>query len=325
MVIAIVALLLAILLPALGAVRQQAREVAESASTRQFEDGYSAYHVDYKELVVPAGPAWTWVHPGNNNPAYVLRPVDPFPARPLLMEGSVSKTWVWHFCTVSGFKWNTLIYDKNTQADFRNRPTQGTEGADGWAQYGADSAQAAIGFHPFIGMNGVYVGGSYSHGAFSGDVTNRDSQGRGITGMTNPGLGDFYIKRSANVRNPSELLLFVSSRGGDVREGGWWGYGMTPPGSGKIQPGYWLVTPPKAYPMGRGMNAPTSGPAWDASNRFDARRNSPTWGNIDFRYGGRAVTGRFDGSVKSQSIEQLRDMRKWSNYADNADWNFRGR
>ena len=30
----------------------------------------------------------------------------------------------------------------------------------------------------------------------------------------------------------------------------------------------------------------------------------------------------FDGHVAMQSLEQLRDMRKWSNYAKTADWNF---
>ncbi len=29
-----------------------------------------------------------------------------------------------------------------------------------------------------------------------------------------------------------------------------------------------------------------------------------------------------DGHVENQSIEDLRDMMKWSNFADKRDWNF---
>jgi hypothetical protein len=34
------------------------------------------------------------------------------------------------------------------------------------------------------------------------------------------------------------------------------------------------------------------------------------------------VTAVFDGHAESQSIEQLRDMRKWSNKANKPDWDF---
>ena len=40
------------------------------------------------------------------------------------------------------------------------------------------------------------------------------------------------------------------------------------------------------------------------------------------RYFGRVATAMFDGHVEGQTLEQLRDMRKWSNYANRPDWNF---
>jgi len=30
----------------------------------------------------------------------------------------------------------------------------------------------------------------------------------------------------------------------------------------------------------------------------------------------------FDGHVESLRLEDLRDMRRWSNFADRPDWNF---
>ena len=55
----------------------------------------------------------------------------------------------------------------------------------------------------------------------------------------------------------------------------------------------------------------------------DAGLPPSAWGMVDPRHLGKATTGMFDGHVESQTLEQLRDMRKWSNYATTPDWNFR--
>jgi hypothetical protein len=47
-----------------------------------------------------------------------------------------------------------------------------------------------------------------------------------------------------------------------------------------------------------------------------------TWGMVHPRYFNRATKAMFDGHVEGQTIEQMRDMRKWSNYANRPDWNF---
>lgn len=48
-------------------------------------------------------------------------------------------------------------------------------------------------------------------------------------------------------------------------------------------------------------------------------------GLVDYKYGDKAVVGYFDGHVKMNNMEELKDMRKWSNLAaqqDNPNWSF---
>jgi prepilin-type N-terminal cleavage/methylation domain-containing protein/prepilin-type processing-associated H-X9-DG protein len=326
-VIAIIALLVAILLPALGKAREAARNAVEQAAAQQLALSMQAYAQEGKEKFLPAGPAWGWVHPSplSVTAGVVLRPVDPFPSGTYFMEGSVSKTWVHTLRTWSNMPLNGLMIDSNTFQNFYDRPKAPSTVDNGWAQYGDNSAQAAFGYHPSFGMNGVYVGGSYQHAAHSinGGINAGAPYGL-INRRSGQGAGEFYVKKIGDVRNTSRLLLIAGSRGGDVANSGFWGYGATPPNSGIIRPGYWLVLPPRAYPTGMGgMSA--GGPAWSASNNFSNNKAPGDWGNLHARYGGKVNTAMCDGHVESQSIDDLRDMTKWSNYATSKDWNWVGR
>jgi hypothetical protein len=219
--------------------------------------------------------------------------------------------------------------DKPTFTNFRKRDNVGT---------GADSAASMFGWHPTLGMNGVYVGGAYQFGAFRGQGPGDGSAGTEFGNPTpagNPRVsgGQFYVQRFADVKNPAKLIYFASSRGGDVGESGWFSWGAGKPDSGTIRPGYFLVLPPAPHPVGRQhlpyrmpwtlSGAEWGGPSgWNASNKFDARRVPSTWGMLDMRYGERGVTARIDGSVAMEGLETLRDMTKWSNVADRPDWTF---
>ena len=88
-----------------------------------------------------------------------------------------------------------------------------------------------------------------------------------------------------------------------------------------------MVTPPAPHPYGR--NATRASPytldwGWtpNAGNNFDRRRVPSTWGYLDARNLGRVVTAQADASVRTQSLEDLRDMRKWANIAGTANWTF---
>ncbi|MCA3006221.1 MAG: type II secretion system protein [bacterium] len=317
-VIAIISLLVSILLPALGQARAAAKTTKEVASAKQLLVAYTAYATDGKDRVVPAGPHWDWVHPDfGARPQNVLRPVDPFPTAQPLLEGNVSKTWVWHLRTWTDYTPAEMQIDPRTWDLFRSRivPPSQVDIQRGWVEYERNSVQAALAWNPTFGMNGVFVGGAMSHGAFGGAPN-----GLGA----NRTLGRFYVQQLSQIRNTSRLMVFSSGRGADIisqEASGWWSYGVNAPNAGTIRPGYWLVTPPRAHPQGRGATSAT-GPAWNTSNVFNPRSVPSSWGNVDFRHQGKTVSAMADGSANVFGIEDLRDMTRWSNWADSRDWNF---
>lgn len=315
-VIAIIALLISILLPGLGYARVTSRMLREQADIRQQMLAYTAYTNNFKDKTLPAAPHWTWAH--DTTGSYGMTPGDPTVSGHF-MEGSICKIWTWHFISLTDFPLHQMQVDKRTYEEFWNRPkTHGLIGGR-FTTYGSDTFHVGLAFHPSFGMNGVYVGGAYTHGAFRNN--GRPGPNPSIAG------GDFYVTDVSRVRHPSTLMVFSSSRGGDVREGSWWNYGSSDPNSGMIRPGHWMVTPPRPHPRNRGgSTSPYQlGGGWSASNFYNPREVPGTWGMVDARWFRKAVTVMFDGHAEMQTIEQLRNMQKWSNYANTPDWNFQPR
>jgi prepilin-type N-terminal cleavage/methylation domain-containing protein len=308
-VIAIIALLIGILLPGLGHARKIAKQTKEQALLRQALVGYTAYMFDFKDQTLPAAPHWNWVHQTSRNSMY---PADPYETGGLLWH-SIGKVWTWHFVSATHYAHEGLQIDKSTWQEFRERSMTATNVSWPYRDYGSNTYAAAIAYHPSFGYNGVYVGGAYTHGAFR---SGRPGGNPPISG------GDFYVTNASKVQHTDRLMVFMSSRGGDVSTGGFWNFGASDPNGGVIRPGYWLVTPPKPHPRERGAGAYTLGGGWATSNTYNAAQAPSTWGMVEPRHFNKAATGMFDGHVAMQSLEQLRDMRKWSNYAKTADWNF---
>jgi hypothetical protein len=246
------------------------------------------------------------------------------------MEGSITKTWPWHFMGVMNYKPEGIQIDKPTFSDFLKRQQAPTTTSYPYTKYASNSFQAAIGWHPTLGYNAVYVGGSYQHGGFCGQPPGNDWGGSDASpAMANPQVsgGQFYVDLGYKVQQPSTLIIFASARGGDViQSSSFWGWGGANPDGNPVVPGYWLVRPPRAHPTGQGSfrKTLTLGGGWaTTSNKWDPKAVPSTWGNLRANCNERVVTARFDGSVGMEKLEGLRDMRKWSNYADKADWDFK--
>ncbi len=305
-VIAIIALLVAILLPALAKAKITAQQTKELAENKDYGVAVYVYTMEYKDRFVPAGPAWSWVHPGNTPPSKTLRPVDPFPTTSTgsaanYLEGSVAKTWVWHLTTSTGFRPERIQFDRETFRNFMARSQAGYPGtAPGWVQHSDTTAQAAFGSHPSFGMNGTYIGGHYRFGNFSGSF-GQEMNARPI-----------YIKELAQVIQPSRLIYSASARSGDVSNTGFLSYYAAAPNGGVIRPGAHLVVPPLGHAWGN----------WSANNFFNPASAPTTWGCVDFRHRTTrehmAIFGYTDGHSDISDIKGVRDMRNWNNYAKNA-------
>lgn len=320
-VIAIIALLVAIVLPALGSARKTAKMTKEQAALHNLLVSYGNYTSDAKDALIPASPHWDWCHVLPNGYPYNGRKIIPADPRngSWMQEGSSCKTWVFHMISVGVLPVEAAQLDPATMADFNTRDASPMPSGNapntsdftgrptGW--------HAAIAFHPTFGMNGTYVGGSYAHGAF-----------RGGNPEANPAIagGKFYVTRLTDTKRPAKLIAFTTSRGGDVADGSWWSYGANDPDSGRMRPGYWQVTAPRPSPRNRGTatTAYSLGGGWAASDKFNPLSPPSWWGMMDARHFGKVLTGMMDGHVEVESITDIRDMQRWSNHADIKDWNF---
>lgn len=323
-VIAIIALLIGLLLPGLAKARETAKALKEQSLAHQMVIAMGGYYTDSRDKVMPAGCHWAWNHAPANE--YSIFPGDPFD-RTRLLEGSCTKAWGYYFLSWTQWPIQHFMIDKATADNFWTRPNTATPNQVPFYQYADNTCANAFAWHPSLGMNGVYVGGSYSWGAFRGQGPNRPGT-NDVYGSPTPGGnprqsgGNFYVQKAGDVRYPDRLIFFGSARGGDVSGTTYWGWQATVPNSGTVRPGYNMIFPPRRHPTGRAgfMAAYNLTGGWNASNNYDPRQIPGTWGCNDFRYNKKSVTARFDGSVAMEGVEGLRDMRKWANMATTEAW-----
>lgn len=316
-VIAIIALLVAILLPALKNARATAKMAVEQKAVSQGLVAWTNYATDQKDRVVVASNHWDWAHTASD-----VQIVPPDPThKGKYIHGSAAKVgWPLRLFAHANLNWRGLVTDVRMQDIFWNRDRVGSVG-DPWVTYGANSFPVSVLFHPSFGYNGVFVGGSYAHGAF---------RNNGRPGLNNKASGGgFWVERLSTVIHPKMLMVFATARGGDVASSSaWWSWGAQQPdpaAGAEVFDGYWIVTAPRPSPSGRsaGPAAPTLANQWTTTSNFYRDDRAPsTWGNLSGRHFKKIITGHVDGHTELQSLEDLRDMRQWSNYANRPDWNF---
>src|SRR4051812_314167 len=94
LVIAIIALLIGIIIPALGYAKKTAKMILEQAALNQQELANASYHYDYKDKALPSAPHWNWAH--NTGDRHGMEPMDPLD-RTQHIAGSICKVWPMHF------------------------------------------------------------------------------------------------------------------------------------------------------------------------------------------------------------------------------------
>lgn len=149
-----------------------------------------------------------------------------------------------------------------------------------------DEALYAVSAYPSFGLNSVFVGGDENHGGFSP-----------IFEQT---FGRFYATRLSTVRHPERLVVFASSRTDEAAPGT----------TGEIREGFFRVLPPR-------WATPLWAEVYDADAPASAGFLSPR-----HRVQGEdvAIVTTVDGGVETATVEELRDMRRWSDQATSEDW-----
>lgn len=322
-VIAIIALLIGIILPALSTARSSARATKEMALCNQMLLGWNVYSNIYKDTFFPGYMVWTWAHPHNGK--VNMMPSDPADMTKRL-EGDVIKSWPWRFISLTDFPVDSIQADKGTLAEFRSRSnTPSTAGATNLYD-DTQKFQYAIAKHTSFGYNSAFVGGHYGWGAFPNGNANGDGGHPRNLG------GKFYVQRMDLINKPNRLIIFGTGRERDVKNTdrvscGYTGNVVPAPLNSDYVPGAAHISPPRVgFPV-RGIGG-TSPVAWNASDAWDPKMPSMSWGNMDFRHQRKSIVGMADGHVEVKGIKDLRDMTRWSNYARQvgqtpaSDWNF---
>ncbi|MEO1582941.1 MAG: type II secretion system protein [Planctomycetota bacterium] len=210
-VISIIALLIGLLLPALGKARQQAQKCVELAAARSLMQSYAMY--------------------ADANKGFVLRGTyDTFEAAQLDVKdeggrpitfGEVKKRYPYRLAPYFDYGWvgTTHVNARGKALKNRSEIWRGDGGAFGdalveWAYQ--------VSVFPSFGLNANYVGGS----------TNTTAANRAA--IFDKGL---YTRRMSDPLQPSELMVFVSAYGENGVQFG---------GDGAELAGYFIVEPPKA-------------------------------------------------------------------------------
>ncbi len=141
-----------------------------------------------------------------------------------------------------------------------------------------------ISMSPSFGINLTFVGGDFGGGS---DLVPSEA--------TFARHGRFAVTRMSEIHQPSKLLVFASAR---ITSGD------------RTMPGYNAIKSPRLHADRWAATYTESGPYWD-------------FGAVHPRFDGRAVCAMADGHVELLTIDDLRDMRRWSNQAaqaDDPDW-----
>lgn len=331
-VAAIIALIVAILLPQIGHARKISRQQRESSACGSANAGHALYMNEYKDAPIVGYSQWNWGHPYNGQDPQQIRNMmfPPDIDRPqVFIEGSAIKFNGLRFRGFTGLAPEALQIDRGTLLLFqsRNHASFGGNGFFGpYISPHAPDFQGALAVHPSWGLNSTYVGGDYLHGAFAQSGT------PGQAGAA----GEFYLTRLDRTVNPSKLIFMASSRAADVNtwSGAWYNASNSDAdGQGqpsRIRPGYYKIKSPQRTPEGIGSST-ASGGGWgtvngsNENNTWDAIRPPSYFGFLDGRHFGKPVVAHMDGHVEMLSLEQLRDMTRWSNYATERNWTWRRR
>ncbi|CAG0982281.1 hypothetical protein PHYC_01831 [Phycisphaerales bacterium] len=179
-VIAIIAVLIGLLLPALGKAKASGRMTRELAAGQQLMVAFTVYAQDSKERVLV----------GYTTRTMVEGPLTVLDEEGRRLSGEVAQRYPWRLAPALDFNFRGLYDDARVLRDLREQEAT-------YRGMGVDY-DYVVSLYPSLGMNIAFVGGSDRHDAFS-PVFQRV-------------FGRVHVERMHEVQRPSQLLVFASAR-----------------------------------------------------------------------------------------------------------------
>lgn len=185
-VVAIVGVLAAILLPALSAVRKQARKAVEITAARQLVTAYHAHAAERRGRLMPGE--------ANGYETRILEPV--YNLRGQKLNDTIAKRFPWRLVPYLNRGVEGAILFNESLAE-----------AEGWNDYDYN-----VSLLPSLGINATYVGTDKDYRNAKGEVIG-------------PGAFRHAIQRFEQAHAPGSLIVFASAAGQDDQGGrthGFW-------------------------------------------------------------------------------------------------------
>jgi prepilin-type N-terminal cleavage/methylation domain-containing protein len=183
LVIAVVALITALALPALGGARRMGVQAREFTAARQLITAWNAYANDFRGEVMPGLASRAMVGTGPRT----LRVLDEA-GRPIL--GVDAQRYPWRIAPYMDFQLRGLYFDQRVFERYRN----------------ASDYRYRVALSPSMGINAEFVGGKADPGLAFAPASLRT-------------WGRFYLQQVAEATRPDRLIVFASARGPDFDGG----------------------------------------------------------------------------------------------------------
>jgi len=298
-VMAIIALLIGLVLLAMGGVSDSAMRADSANALRSMMRGYISYAGDNRQTLMPGYLDPNDITIGSTAPGKMRFDVTDIEGNSLSPEDAAS--YVWRLLPYLDNEWATLLVDYGSGGVEAKIQTEINDNVYGPATIDAD-ADIGLGMQPAFGLNSIYVGGDGVHGG--PDAVNRSPW----NAAADPDIAKIAATRTSEVRSPGELIVFAPNRQAndsmipafldsfDVT----WGYV-------ELRPPY-INTPPED----EGSDTVAFGdPHWEVNRRqrgeVATAGEFSAGGGIPFaRWSDNTMpTGRFDGSTSTADINAL--------------------
>lgn len=204
------------------------------------------------------------------------------------VTGPEAQRYPWRIVPYLGNDFSAMYNDPKVLASLKDREASYSSIGESWGYVGS--------LFPSFGMNIAFVGGSDKHSANDKKVVSR--------------FGRFYVSKIDEVSRPSRLISFISARvnPGDLDAASGASAAVTMLGQDRFD-GYFMIEAP--YFTTRN---------WESvyDERADsARKNS---GFVSCRYSRKAMATSLDGHADMLAWNELDDMTRWANSANEPAW-----
>ncbi len=187
-VIAVIALLITLLFPALGICRRLAKQSREAASGAQLMAGYSVYSNDNRGSVIPGYTTDAMV----SGPAGAPGTIVVTDERGNRLTQLTARRYPWRLAPTLDYNFRGLYDDPKIYEAYQNQTQR----------------EYVVSISPSFGLNADFCGGNGDTGTAHGFNSNALRI-----------WGPFYITKLDQVRRPDRLLVFASARGVDATTG----------------------------------------------------------------------------------------------------------